>query len=233
MRLADKKQIQLSVAVERQAEIEQGVLLAKKIDALRQAKLNEEASLNKFRDQSTKNIQKDIDSLLVKKDSVIAEIKAETEYLALLRKPLDWEQVRLRKIELDSQKELLAKRELLIIQQELQITQRLEDIEENESRIQEKKRQVAERLQIAEDLRIQTEQDSVRKSQEYKKFKQQTKEIENNLFDRQANIAVAERELKLRQDSIFLKERDIITRTALIVDREQTLEREINRQTHG
>lgn len=67
MKLLPKSEVDLKKAQERKGEIDEGLKLAKKIDALRQAVVEEERKLTLFRRASLETIQKEIDDLLNEK----------------------------------------------------------------------------------------------------------------------------------------------------------------------
>lgn len=75
MRLLDKKEITADSVLERKRQIEEGVRLAKRIDALRQTELQEQANLGKFRIQTLKILKKEVDMLQAKKKALLKEIE--------------------------------------------------------------------------------------------------------------------------------------------------------------
>jgi hypothetical protein len=75
MRLLDKKTIAVQKSEERKKEIEEGVKLAKSIDALRETHAKEQVSLKNFRDAMLRSIKEEIDTLIKQKESLKEEIK--------------------------------------------------------------------------------------------------------------------------------------------------------------
>lgn len=67
-RLLDKRTVNASLAQERKQQIEAGVDLAKKIDALRLTLLEEQEKLERFRTETVRIVQKEIDELIIKRD---------------------------------------------------------------------------------------------------------------------------------------------------------------------
>lgn len=96
MRLLDKKNVSIEVATEKKRQIDQGVQLAKKIDALRETKLSEEEQLALYRKQSIARVQLEIDEKLKERDSVAEQIRQRKSELRELRRPLDgeWQSVK-------------------------------------------------------------------------------------------------------------------------------------------
>lgn len=93
MKLLPKKSIDSAKAVERKKEIDDGLALARKVDQLRQSKIDEEADLLRYRESAFKIIQSEIAILLEEKES----LKSQNEQAMQLRnerlKPLtiEWE----------------------------------------------------------------------------------------------------------------------------------------------
>lgn len=75
MRLLDKKEITADSALERKRQIDEGLRLAKRIDALRQTELEEQAKLGKFRTETLKILKEEVDMLQAKKKALLKEIE--------------------------------------------------------------------------------------------------------------------------------------------------------------
>jgi molecular chaperone DnaK (HSP70) len=73
--LPKQREVDILKVKERQAEIEQGVALARKIDQLRTLLSKEEANLTKFRDETVKEVLSQIKELIIKRDNLIQEIE--------------------------------------------------------------------------------------------------------------------------------------------------------------
>jgi len=70
MRLLEKKQIQALKSDEKRLDIEQGMALATKVDALRKALATEQMNLEKFRTGTIKEVQRQIDQKMQELDSL-------------------------------------------------------------------------------------------------------------------------------------------------------------------
>lgn len=75
MKLLPKSQVLQRVNEKRRFEIEDGVQLAKKIDALREAYAEEEQKLYKFRTETMKIVHKEIDVLIQDRDDLKREVE--------------------------------------------------------------------------------------------------------------------------------------------------------------
>lgn len=74
MRLLEKKDIDKAKATDRAKEISEGLKISKKVDSLRELKVNEEESLNKWRKETLFAIQKEIADLTNERDEVLCEV---------------------------------------------------------------------------------------------------------------------------------------------------------------
>lgn len=95
IRLLDKKTLSVDLAIQKKKQIDQGVNLAKKVDAVRETLLEEEKRLAEFRNESIARTQTEIDAKIKEKNFLESEIKKREKDLTKLREPLDaeWEDV--------------------------------------------------------------------------------------------------------------------------------------------
>lgn len=87
MKLLEKQQVSSLKAKERKTEIDEGAKLARRVDALREMASKEQAILTKFREETAKVIQEDIDTLIRQRDNIkreIAEAQTRLRYLQTL-----------------------------------------------------------------------------------------------------------------------------------------------------
>lgn len=70
MKLLPKKEIDVLKANERKIEIDEGLTLARKVDALRETKVNEEKSLMDWRNNSIKAVQNEIAQFIEERDNL-------------------------------------------------------------------------------------------------------------------------------------------------------------------
>lgn len=67
-KLLDKRTVNASLATERKQQIETGIELAKKVDAVRAMLAEEKEKLERFRSETVKAVQAEIDELIRKRD---------------------------------------------------------------------------------------------------------------------------------------------------------------------
>lgn len=73
-RLLDKKTVNAALATERKQQIDEGKRLKESIEALREMKSEEEASLERFRRETVRVVQIEIDDLIRRRDALREEI---------------------------------------------------------------------------------------------------------------------------------------------------------------
>jgi hypothetical protein len=75
MRLLKKDEIRKELAEERKSQIDEGLAIAKKVDAMRELLQIEQKNLDTFRYKTVALVQKEIDDILKKKDDASAELQ--------------------------------------------------------------------------------------------------------------------------------------------------------------
>jgi len=78
MRLPERNEIEKARILEREEDMKAGLALAKKIDQVRLEYIREKNNLEKFRTETTKLVQKEIDDLIIIRDSLKKEIQSLT-----------------------------------------------------------------------------------------------------------------------------------------------------------
>jgi len=114
MKLLNKNEVQTLKASERKGEIDIGLALAKRVDGLREMNSKEESNMNKFRTETVKIVQKDVDALILKKETLEYEIGVLERQSLNLNRPFDeeWELVKMKRLsDLDDKLENLEQRE--------------------------------------------------------------------------------------------------------------------------
>lgn len=106
MQLLSKSEINAKKASERKIEIDQGIILARKVDKLRETYSEEQAKLNAFRDGTVKVVQEKIDSLTKKVSELKDHLSALKKQRDELQKPLtnEWNQLNQEKLLLQEAK---------------------------------------------------------------------------------------------------------------------------------
>lgn len=77
-RLLEKRLVNASLATERKQQIDEGMRLTKSIEALRETLAEEQASLERFRRETVKIVQAEINDLLRQRDALRKELSTNT-----------------------------------------------------------------------------------------------------------------------------------------------------------
>lgn len=130
--LPKKVDIDKFKAQEQKRQIDDGLALAKKVDALREAKLTEEKNLNEWRDKSVKEAHVIIDSLLEDQANLLKSNTEARLHREELLKPLnkEWEVVSTEKALIQREKELISKSKESLKEQTEKIKREMEKVSE-------------------------------------------------------------------------------------------------------
>ena len=233
MKLLDKKEVLQAKNLSRQLEINEGAKLAKKVDALRETTALEEKKLAEFRSATLKIIKLEVDELNNTKKVLLDEVDRLKQERIELRKPLDkeWKILNEEKEDLytkqssvdfiikklEGSQKIIAKEVAdMLIEKEriadakLQIIKKAEETEEEKQRISKLLFQAEEVREVA-----------------MKFAKEKLKEISL----KEAEITDNERDLNNKKLNFEERVVEFNRRMALLVDREQALEREIKRRS--
>lgn len=235
MRLLDKKSVSVQVAIEKKRQIDAGVALASKVDALRETKLKEEAQLEAFRKQTIAQTQAEIDSKVKEKDLIVAQIKARKEELVELQKPLEarWKKLEAKEEELNEEHTYLL-RQKATLEQGIALNIQRERLNE-----QEKQRVATERQTVTKLL---TEADLMREMSAGILTNAKTKadEVTTNAQRRDETSSKREKAMEIRErdvaaESARLKkiEKEQARKDKEIKDKYETLLRDIKRHDNS
>lgn len=229
MRLQDKKTISRDVASQKKKQIDEGIAIAKKVDALRETVSQEEQRLERFRKESVVAVQKEIDVLIVHKNSLIEDIKSLEKEKKRLLIPLDaeWEEVNRKKKEL-----FLLEGELYGMQEHLdqlrvEAERGLKEIELDKGRAEDMKHRASEALVQAEE--------SLEKAHEVSAtMRNKAQAILSSVELRQVAVAEQEEGMRRREEevdrvwaNVRAKETDLAYREIVLRDRYKELEKTI------
>jgi hypothetical protein len=201
MRLLDKKTVSTEVATQRVQLAKTGLQLAKKVDALREARAEEEKNLENFRTQTIARVQKDIDSKILEKENLRKElIPLQNEWKRLQTPP-----------DLTSAREDVAKRQEEVMLREIAVNlaesnvkmaislniSRERENEEERQRLAMLKKRAEEFLAKAEIRHTQAEDTFSEAKRTTEKAETYAAEVENHLKVR--NQEATDREVYLSQ----------------------------------
>lgn len=231
MRLQDKKTIATQVAGQRKSQIDEGIILATKIDKLRATHSSLEKQHNEYVAGLKSNLEQTLGGLeegikAKKKELVLVE-----EERQKLLEPLDqaWDEVREKQVNLDVlQEELYEKRTFLTLS-----TQDLNDREENIALKEEKLKEERNLLDIQIEkvtktsLEAQKVLSNAREEANSILSSVKTKELKLNKLEEE--LIVRERELEIQSINLEKEKQTIIKEKIVLADQRKTLERAMAR----
>jgi hypothetical protein len=238
MKLLEKNKIRQNITEQRKADIDQGIILARKIDVLRETLLKEEQKAEKFRTETLAQIQKEIDDKMkendgLKRNSLIVEIQGLEEKRAKLLEPLDkeWEEVNLERKKTLKLNIEIAKEKSKIISERKETERLFEKTKQDEQRVSQMKEQATKSLQTIE--RVQAEAKDLRENALKKdnEVNQQLGKRESEVVKKEKLIESSIKSLEIREKQIEEKEQDIINQQIVLADQRGVLERAMARIT--
>lgn len=231
MRLLSKNEIVVGKAAEKRMEIDEGLKLARKVDALRETALKEEASLNKFRDGSVSNVKEEIALLIDKKAKLEDEIKRLLAERVELLKPLDreWDKLNAKIKEVEDTKTMLAKKQAELDHESTLRWQLSNKIALEKERVDDERSRSKEILKDAD--RAKTEAEGILREVKLgaEAFDKYVSTANAQLVTRETNIAARERDASNKEEFLRKKEVDLAQLERSLKDRYDTLQRTINR----
>lgn len=233
MRLMAKSDIDKAKAAAQRQSIDEGLKLAKRVDALREVSAAEEASLERFRSETLKVIHAEITEVTEKRDTLKKEV-ADLEALKVeLQKPLDEEWVRLYSYE-----QVVMLREDDVKVKEMEVLGKL--TEADNLRIEAQKHllesETAHHLSL-----IKLKEASTKEGEAFATFKEADKklvEAERIRAKADSEFTAKEKELADREQRVIMAEANLKTRNKELTnaekrlrDREAMLERNLKRNS--
>lgn len=235
IRLLDKRSVSVQAAIEKKRQIDQGVQLARKVDALRETKLEEEAKLALFRSETVARTQGAIDLKIKEKDALDTQIRARKHELSELRKPLDDElqAIEETKTALEWEKQLVYERKSQLDHGiALNIRRERENDEEGQRIEKERERSVVAlteaelKREIASDVLTKAKSKAVAISKAAEAREREIDLQEKQLVQREKAVEREVARLKVIEKQQKEKDKEI-------KDKYETLQRDINRMKYA
>lgn len=235
MKLLSKRQINTDIARERKNQIDEGITLATKIDTLRRTLADLESQHKKFIDGMQGELElrtKDLLDNIAYLQREILELKEERKKLQI---PLDSEWVKVtNKLSDIEKREIQIKKGLVVLaEKNKKADERYKKSKSTDQRINVRERELNKVYESQEKTLADIEFRNQQGIEEKERLDKYIEEKNKELLSREAEIAVKEREVGIARDHLERDRRELINRTALIQDREQTLERELKRKNNG
>lgn len=229
--LPRKVDIDKAKAQERKREIDAGLNLAEKVDALREAKLKEEKDLQVWRESSIEKVKYEIGQYCEERDNLKHQTDEARNLRNKLLEPLDaeWLELNQEKAKLSQEKHsIYISREQLTIETKnltdewLRVSKIKEKSEKNEYETNKAKQNILklEEMRLAEYSLAQEE-----RTLTTKKCEQELLEVSRRKMEYENGISINESEAKRLKE----REEEIISKEIALADQRATLERAMAR----
>jgi len=231
MKLLDTRTIRTNINAERKVDIDQGIILARKVDTVRQNLAKEEAKWATFHSETIKELQNQIDTKIKERDvleSTITDLKQErTELL----KPLDKEWALVKE---EREQIVVVEKNLEELQKRLNktsedISKQLQEIEIEKKRQSDTKAEIQKQGEQASGLLIEA---SKRLSDALEEEKRVTLAIRTKMrkaSEKEAVLRATVLDIELREKRIKEDEKFISEEKIRLVDQRGVLERAMAR----
>jgi len=226
MKLLQKSTIINQKNAERKKEIDEGLALARRIDALRETSAKEETNLLTYRATALKVVQDEIDNLTIQADELKQQIKRDTEARKELIKPLDkeWEQIYEEKLQIDKDSNANILLVLQLKEEEQQLEQKKSEISQISARTTKKEQEIDKLKEEINSLKELAQR-------EYELANEERIE-KNNFYDNQITKAIGLQKeyesaltiIKIRENEVKEKESNIIIREKHLASQQKILQ---------
>jgi hypothetical protein len=231
MKLLTKQQVNVEVQAQRKIQIDEGLTLARKVDALREKLANLETQQKKFFESMDSELHQRTDYLFEEIASREEEIKKLEQKRAELIIPLDnaWQEVKEKKLENDNLRVVLDEKSLKLAEKEQKVIENAKKAKELLFKAKTREKEVERVYDKADQLKMETESIFTAMLEEKDKQTQKFENKEKKLDERENSIKSYEFTLKDREQQIEIKEQEIREEKIRLSDQRQTLERAMAR----
>lgn len=231
MKLLVKSEVIKAKSIDRQREIDEGLKLSGKVDALREISAQEEAKFAKFRTETLSVIQSEILSETKKRDELKHEVSVLEDRKVQALKPLteELDKITAGKEHLIGIKSALDLRDTNIKDKELELSNREQKVIKLEREVSYAQSDVSTRLQNAGTLESNAERMNRVATETLENAKVGATEILSNAAQREVLVTEREKASSIKEEELRTKAIDLANEFIRLKDREATLARNINR----
>lgn len=234
-KLLDKRIVSAEVATQKKRQIDEGIRIAKKVDALRETKQEEEQNLDRFREENIRRVQIEIDAKIRERDELRREVEnLHGERLRLIA-PLDeeWAKVNEKSAELEQIGIKLAEIDASLLER----GKVLEGLEKEKNDALERAKSKEERATKALEKATHTQQEADERytslvGQANKVLEEATKR-EKGVEQREINADMFEFRLKDKERSQQAKEEELTMREVQLQEGWKNLQQTAERLKRG
>ena len=232
MRLLDKKTVNTQVATERKQLIDAGLKLARKVDALRETKQEEEGNLERFRAESIARTKIEIDACIRQRDVLKEEIVSLLEAKRIASIPLtdEWDKVIERQRVLEDFETGLRTTSKLLDQRDFETASTQKQTNEELVRIQGLKQQVSHTLEKADDVLREANESASRIRNEAQTTLMTAELTNQESIRREQEVSIRETQIDIDLKRIEKADKDLTKREKLLADRNAMYLRNLKRK---
>ncbi len=240
MRLLAKSEVAKGKALDKQREVQEGLKVAKRVDALRETAAEEEASLEKFRQKTLSTLHEQIAPLAKEKDELESKVKTLREERIRLEAPVDlrkeWELVEEGKKTNAEWRDDLLGREITLTERENNVRDDKKEVEKREKEVESNEEWVR-RTTLEAQTANEVAHDAQNLAEEtLKRAKAQAHEQQQLFTTKAEELSIKEQGLLAREEQVATDRVDITNQKKFLADQRATLERgfaELRRKQHG
>lgn len=231
MRLLKKSAVASEASQQKKQLIDEGIAIARKVDALRQALAGLEEQQSRFVGGMEEELRRRTKALFDEIAGRESEIRALEERRKDLTAPLDaeWQKVRSASSEVQSSKMLIEKGLKVLAEKEKMSEEKHRNSKAVLARVNVRERELLKIYEKAEEAADSAEIMKAIAAKEKEESGRDIAERHQAILSREASVAVREREQDILAAMIEEKEREIISEKARLKDRSDTLERAFRR----
>jgi len=227
MRLLDKKTVNTVMAGQRKSQIDEGVVIARKIDALRQDLSSLEKQRDVFLSSATTALKDKTEKLndeIFYKEKIVKELEEERKKLL---EPLDikWDEVAEEEDRLIAFKEELVSKEKILYSKEVEIEEKYRELSLEEERMEDLKKQINLQVDKVQDSSIQAQNILVSALDKEVEIEAKLEAKKQKIDNKEQEVLIRERNIVLRENIIKQNEEEIIKTKLQLADQRATLER--------
>lgn len=231
LKLLEKRTVSAEMAQQRKQEIDKGVAIAKRVDALREAQSKEESNLESFRKGTIKKVASEIDEKIRESARLDSEIRLKKAKSAAILPSVEeqWEQIKEAKDLLEEEK-TTSKRERVELQKAIVLNiQRERENEEEKQRIEVERKRSKEELEEASKVKEEAKINLSKALSEAKEIIDDSERRQKKVSNQEKNIEERENANNIIAQTNKDWEVDLSNRERALKDKYKTLERTIKR----
>ena len=231
MKLLSKTDIVTTKAKERLNEVQEGLKIAKKVDALREAAATEEVSLEKFRSETLKKVNEEINVAISERDALKEEVRILENDKREALKPLDaaWQEVNVAKDTANAMVKEHAQTRFHLAEWTEELSEQEKGIKKQQLKLTSMHTAAKKALEEADTLRADTELTNNVAHAELQKIQTERQEQIRLYTIRDSEVSAREKSVQRQKERNTQRHIDLNAREKILKDRIALFERNLTR----